>query len=269
MSELMNLPPSLTILTHSIERATLPTWHSCRNKSDSEETPPSIRNDAEYARAIRFLSVPADGTSSNARPPDGIQPELYFVGADPFDPESRPFPFETFTREHSNPQVLWFQPYTKDTESVARSATLGIKIEQECIDATVIPTPNPDQSLTYNNSVYYCGTIPVLCIKSFIPDGTPNVNLQIPKRVSFAQRSRPNCMVFRDMSRNVVPQFAANACRDVFTNLYGFNVVNNVNNTTTAYTYTAWKTGQAPSIPANSVYLWSSYRTKFATERSR
>lgn len=211
------------------------------------------------------MTDPPKGTSKSPPPSNKIQKDIYLIGEKSFDPEAKPsIPYENFSQEHFLPKVLWFQPYSKNLDDVAKAATLGLKIEQEYIDV-VIPTPNPLTTICYNNSAYYQGSLPLTVIKPYIPTTAADNAAFMPKRRVPTQNDRANYIVYRDMSRNIVPQFAVNACRAQYTGIYSFEIIENVNNTRNTFTYSGWKFDEPTKIQPESVHMWSSYRTESRT----
>lgn len=85
---------------------------------------------------------------------------FYLVGKKPYDSADPPFPYDLFDKtRHVYPDVLWFQPYSKNPSALNYALTLGLLIETGDIDALTIPTPNIGLSLTENNSMFFQGLI--------------------------------------------------------------------------------------------------------------
>lgn len=140
---------SINIIDHSIWSTTLLTLHilppptvTCVQETDE-------LNDRANARYIKFLQPAPEFKSKLPSPIPEIEQALYIVGKDPYNPDEPPFSYKEFDRpRHVYPEVLWFQPYSKNTSAINFSLTLDLLIESSYINAVSIPVPNIWISLT-------------------------------------------------------------------------------------------------------------------------
>lgn len=142
----------VTILTHPIETLPLPTWHRlppCKLPAKEESLEFSILNDPFFATKLKYLeSAPAYKTNLLFTDED-IEQDLYLVNDGAFDDKRNPLIYQSFNaRRHVSPNVLWFQPYDKSSQSIELSIVLGYKIINEEIDGITIPLPNVVSNLT-------------------------------------------------------------------------------------------------------------------------
>lgn len=259
LSDYFDLEPNVNILTHSIERVTLPTWHVLDIPAPGVDEP-LLLTDSAYAELVNFM-VPVNDGAEDMLPPDGvINPDLYLVGPEPYDPIHPVTSFESFSKAFVHPDVLWFQPLSKDPDAIASALALGIKIEQESLDGVSIPLPNPEDVLTVTNSQYLQGSLPLALITRLKPSRVIENAFIITKRHLHTQKNRPMSIILRDMTQNVVPRFCRNACREAFHHIFRGNITNNCTNVYRSFTYVGWKYGEIPPIPGNIVYFWSSFR---------
>lgn len=217
--------------------------------------------DIQYTKYIKFLSPAPSFKSRMTPPPNDIDANFYLVGKDPYDPNNPPFEYESFTKhDHVYPDVLWFQPYSKNPSALNYALTLGLLIETGDLDGVTIPLPNIALTLTENNSMYFQGTLPLISIRKYLPTDSENNRFRLCTREIHSSENQPNVMAFRDCSSVVVPQFASEHVRDNMHTIYGAAILRNCNDNEIDFTYTATTFPNAPPIPQESVHLWSSYR---------
>lgn len=194
----------VTILTHSIDTLPIPTWHklpSCKLPTKEESLEFQILNDSSYAKKVKYLESAPDFKTTLPYIDENIEQNLYLVGDLPFDKDNNPIMYQSFNaRKHVNPNVLWFQPYDKSSESIQLSIVLGFKIINEEIDGITIPLPNIETDLTCNNSQYLQGTIPISKITPVHLPTTPTGGLAIYTRERHTIQTQPIGHVYRDMS---------------------------------------------------------------------
>lgn len=249
----------MTILTHSIESATLPTWHSFVTQVSSSKT--KVIDDSKFATAVLFCASPLKYTDKLKVPTkDSYEPKLYQVETKKFSPKSTPVPYATFSKSSNvTPDVLWFQPYSRGTGLINHSLVLGLKIEQAEFDGVSIPIPNPELTLINQNSEYYQGSIP---IANVIP------TLTMDGQVAFRFRERtthddyePISFNRRDVARAVRPYFANEAVSNRINGDFPFTSEHNHDDLSAAVTYCQWSRNLMCKEEENSLYLWTSYRT--------
>lgn len=160
----------LNIMTYSysIESLCSPTCHKLDvvKTDDTEKSYPSITilSDTDFATKINFLVDGATFTDTFPYPEDTktINTDLYRVINQPFDKSTNPIRYNTFNpRMHVAPNVLWFQPYNKSSQSIEISLTAGFKIIQNELDGLIIPLPDISEDLISNNSLYLQGSIDI------------------------------------------------------------------------------------------------------------
>lgn len=119
----------IQILTHSIERITLPTWHDLKCPTSTESKPKTV-SDKTFATTTSFMIGP-DSYKGTLPFPDEktITPQLYQVEKKEFSPQSRAVKYTLFSSKyHCLPDSYWFQPYSRGTSSISHSIVLGLKI---------------------------------------------------------------------------------------------------------------------------------------------
>lgn len=162
LGQLFTKVSGLTILSHSLESASLPTWHTLKY-SNKEETRKRKINDQVFAQKVQFLTVGPSYTGTLKYPTTAhtIKPELYLVQNKKFSPNKTPVPYTLFKPQyHLLPDVFWLQPYVRSTSLLNHTVILGIKIESEEFDGVTIPLPNPQSTLIDENSMYAQGAVP-------------------------------------------------------------------------------------------------------------
>lgn len=249
----------ITILSHSLESPTLPTWHSL-TCDELPETSKSI-SDAVFASKINFCAPPQTYTDDIPYPADPtlIEPELYLVDRIKFDPRNDPVQFLTFIpRENSLPDVFWFQPYSRGTGELNHSLVLGLKIETAEIDGISIPVPNPTLTFINENSEYRQGSIPASNILRMI-HLNGRTHIRIRSRVT-PDEYEPLSFNRRSIAKNVLPTFANKDVDDTVNGTFPFNKEKNQRNFEVATTYCQWPKNEQCPLPEQEMYLWSSYR---------
>nr|QNJ60192.1 capsid protein [Betapartitivirus sp.] len=254
----LNKSCGLTLLTHSIESPTLPTWHYLT--IPPVDAAPIARTDEEFASDIKFLATKPVFKGTNPPPNVNAEASLYLVSSDPYDPKKPPFPLDSFYLNHVSPAVLWHQPYAKIPAILSYSLTLGIKIEQANIDGLVIPTPNNKASLNDNNSLYLQGSLPLRFIKNYIADGANANALRLDERRQLHHLFQPLGIGFNHGRSNTLPQYFRTGIANLINPMYGLVTVSNFNDNRNAFTYCAWSKKSPPKLPPDYTYLWSSYR---------
>lgn len=168
----------LTIMTHSIESLTLPTWHALPQcvlptKKD-EELNLNPQTDDAYAKTINVLQAAPTYKENFKYDDTDIEANLYLVEQRTFAPTENPLSYLIYSEnKFRNAQVIWFQPYDKSSQSIELSIPRGLRIVNPSIDGITIPIPHPSINLTKNNSNYRSGSIPISHIQHYIPISTP------------------------------------------------------------------------------------------------
>lgn len=257
----------LTIMTHSIESLTLPTWHALPQcvlptKKD-EELNLTPQTDDAYAKIIDFLQTPPVYKGTFKYNDTDIEPDLYLVEEHKFVPAENPLDFLTYSeKKFRNAQVIWFQPYDKSSQSIELAIPLGLRIVNPTIDGITIPLPHPSINLTQNNSNYKAGSIPISHIQSYIPTSTPVSSFNQLARQKRTLITEPLGHSIRDMSRNVLPVMCnENVAPEAHIPLSGFTIERHHACPAQSGTVIAWKSNSTPpNMPKSNLYLWSSYR---------
>lgn len=185
-------------MTYSIESLCSLTCHKLDviKTDDTEKSYPSITilSDTEFATKINFLVDGATFTDTFPYPEDTktINTDLYRVINQPFDKSTNPIRYNTFNpRMHVAPNVLWFQPYNKSSQSIEISLTAGFKIIQNELDGLIIPLPDISEDLISNNSLYLQGSIDIKKVNSFIPSFEATNVFRSTIRRTHAHSSQP------------------------------------------------------------------------------
>lgn len=249
----------ITILSHSIETTVLPTWHSYRS-TDLSKTLKTV-TDKQMATRLNFCATRPTFTDTLLFPKDtsAIVPQLYLVEKRKYSPSKDPVKYDTFgTKTHVNPEVLWFQPYSRGTGELNHALVLGLKIKSDEIDGITIPVPNPSLTLITQNSEYCQGTVTI--------DKT-RPTIQMNGTIPFYIRSRVEIDDYEPLSYNrrtaaraILPAFANEDVDDTINGTFPFTHEPHVNQFTTSTTYTQWNNSQNCPQAVSSLPLWSSYR---------
>lgn len=256
----------LTIMTHSIENITLPTWHALPQcilptKKD-EELNLNPQTDDAYAKTINFLQAAPKHNETFKFNDTDIEEHLYLVKQQKFDSTNNPLTYQNYSeKKFRNAQVIWFQPYDKSSQSIELAIPLGLRIINPSIDGITIPIPHPNLNLTQNNSNYRAGSIPISHVQSYIPTSTANSLFSQLSRERRTIATEPLGHSVRDMSRNVLPIMCnEDVTDDIDFTISGFTPEDNHANPSSSGTVIAWKSTATPRMAKDDLYLWSSYR---------
>lgn len=246
----------ITILSHSVEPPTLPTWH---NLPASLTQPQTFRSDIQFAHDTHFMEQKIIGDADLHHPTAAqCNPLLALVVASNCTPDNETFPADTFQQQYTYPPVMYFQPYDRATSTLNYTITLGIKIESGELDGVTIPTPNVFDSLIDTNSRYLQGSIPVRqCYNCYF---TENFPLVLSRRIPHDQMHDPKGLAIVDMTRNILPRFGNRHVVIPGPILPGFDVIQPVHRPHDAFTYTASSGINNYPVDTKRFYLWSSYR---------
>lgn len=250
----------IQVLTHSLESSTLPTWHTLFTNELTDRTHKKV-TDSQFATKVNFLAQRPTYTGKLVFPTavEDIEPKLYQVEKKKFNPTECPVQYLTFSaRDNVHPDALWYQPYSKNTSSISHSLILGLKIESEELDATIIPIPNPTSTLIDTNSSYLAGSVPINKIKPIYPLNTQHL---LPVRDRKLKESNdPISIIRRDCSTNALTTFSADHVNTDFNGAFGYTRENNHDDQSAGTTYCAWPSDKDCPYPDDTLYLWSSYR---------
>jgi hypothetical protein len=266
IADITHSTESAATLTHTIEPATLPTWHYAAAVPNAIENAPHTVQFNEYATTMRYMR-PASAYAMNLPYPDlnlaNFVPELYLVQDHRHDNAANDNPYtymEFDEQKHVAPNVLLYQPYNRLPNYAQLSIILGIKIEQPSIDGVTLPLVNPDYAPIRNNSIYLAGSIPYAKIKRIIPCRTQNGIIRIIPRVTRNIQESPQAIHHRTAQKVIVPIYDSS---NVAHNLHppiGYSVEQHHFELAHPYTYTSWNAGQTSHIRNDTIALWSSYR---------
>lgn len=246
---------------HSLWSVTLPTCHMLSPPTVTSPQDTEEMTDSQYAKFVKFLASAPIYKSKLTPPPLDIDANLYLVGKDPYDASKPPFQYHHFEKHlHTTPDVLWFQPYSKNPSALNHALTLGLLIESGDLDGTVIPLPNIQLSLTENNSMFLQGTLPLSHVFKYIPSTEDNNRFRLCKRKVHDDQHQPVGFALRDCSTVFVPRFGTEMVRANMHSILGAVVHNNCNDNEIDFTFAASSHPSPPPVPEDSIYLWSSYR---------
>lgn len=250
----------LQILTHSIESATLPTWHALTAPHGHVNQSKKI-DDEKYATYIRYLQNGPEHTGT-LDVPDAttVTLELLQVEVKKISPTKRAFRYLKFNRRTNLlPDVFWFQPYTRGTSTISHSLILGLKIESSEIDSYVLPIPNPTTTLIDENSQYLIGSIPSIKLVSW---NTINGQTSISMRERTTHdESQTLGLARRNCATNALASYCSENVNTVTTKSFSYDRETGHNRLSAGTTYCAWSSNLPCPYPDHSIYLWSSYRT--------
>lgn len=253
-------------MTHSIESYVLPTHHGLDGvkitEKESETPAPTVLSDAEYPDLINFYAPAPNFKSTYKVPAPGtVAPELYRAIDEEASPDTNLLKYLTFDpRKHITPNVLWFQPYDKSSQSIELSLTSGFKIILEEIDGVTIPLPNNNMDLSQNNSFYLQGSVPVKYINSYFPSTDDEDTLCVQIRQQHRFNSQPMSFGIRNGCINALPILGNESVCPTLDDTNGFTEVKHHADATKASTILAWKSDSTPRLPDTRLLLWSSYR---------
>lgn len=266
LGDLLSTCTGLTLMTHSIEEFVLPTWHHLPPvtlPADGKEVSLCLISDETYAdyTHYRLPEEEFDGTLPFPTEPDTIEPALYLVVDKEYNENESRIIYDTFDRrKHLFPNVLWFQPYNKSSQSIELAIAIGYKIISNELDAVTIPLPNIDLDLTDNNSYYRQGSFPLSKIRPVIPTSSRANGVRIYERTRHTAFHQAVGTVIRDMSINCLPVLASTNVDTAITKQCGLTFEELYNNPIESSTFVAWKSTAAPPVPNDRFLLWSSYR---------
>lgn len=246
----------ITILSHSVEPPTLPTWHALANSVQAT----IARTDAQYANDISFMMEKQLGDGDLAVPTEEqCLPVLALVREQDCTLVNEPFPAEVFNPSRNvQPPVMYFQPYDRSSSTLNYVVVLGLKIESAEFDGVTIPTPNQWDSLFDNNSRFRQGSVPVSQLYPAIPDAAHPIILTA--RFLHPEDNDPKGLAITDMTRNILPRFGNQHVAAPGARMPGFVNVTPVHRPEDAFTYTASNGDDDYPVGDRKFYLWSSYR---------
>jgi hypothetical protein len=260
LGSLLQKIQGITILNHSIEPVTLPTWTKKVITSTTTAAPTRRADARTFATTHNFLALPKVFTGTKHFPddPTTIDTALYLVRNHTFEPNARNDTYIQFNgKEHISPYVLYFQPYDVSPSSLGYTVALGIKIELAEIDGFTIPAENPKSSLEENNSQFMQSALRLDKVRAVHFDATA---VRLRQRRILDNIVQAIGLAFTDMANVILPVFGNNAVRAGNNPPRGFNIQANHNDPDTAFTYTAYVQNEEANIPDGYTYGWSSYR---------
>lgn len=246
----------ITILSHSIEPPTLPTWHRLANAAAD----PTPRTDEQYAADIHFMRPKVIG-NQNLPVPTAAQclPVLALAQNSNCTADNEPCPADEFDpRYNVYPPVCFFQPFDRSPSVLNYTVILGLKIESAEIDAVAIPTINVRDSTIDNNSRYRQGSLPIG--DTYMATFNEAHPLILTERVLHNDAEDPCGLAIFDMTRNVLPRFGNEHVVRPGANLPGFVDLPVVHRPHDAFTYSGYSGDDSPPLQGRKLYVWSSYR---------
>lgn len=97
----------------------MPTHHHLEPPTVTSNLDTEEMTDITYAKFIKYLCPGPIFKRKLTPPPPDIDTNFYLVGKDPYNPADPPFKYDEFNRhKHLNPDVLWFQPYSKNPSAL-------------------------------------------------------------------------------------------------------------------------------------------------------
>jgi hypothetical protein len=255
----------ITTMSHTVESICLPTWHTLAPPTTTlSATANAVTlSDTDMATLTNFLIEQPEYESTAPFPATLTAAQwnenLYMIHNAAYRRNHPPYETILFDSDmHIHPDVFIFQPYERSLERANVSTTLGLKIQSDEIDSSILPLPNIEDSLYRNNSVYYTGSLPLTKVKPVMFNTTANAHTYLIGRE--IESYTINGLSIRDGGRNVLPVFAnANVAPNIVLPRF-FAREQNHCNPNLAATYAAWRTTGACPIPDNSRTVWSSYR---------
>lgn len=262
IAELIQQSEGSAILSHMIDPVTLPTHHRLQVPNNDTDNAPTHVTSTAFAVHTHFLEVPPQARGVVPMPAQQVDyaHDLYRIENHIHIAAELPYSYKTYDAIRDQfPDALLCQPYQQSSYTGTVALIHGIRIEQDTIDATTIPIPNPELSLNYNNSHYIQGSIPITKIKY------PQMSADVANRFFIVERvEQPLCteaigLAIRDMSKVIYPEFDDENVQE-FDGLEGIQFETHHDEPVNAYTATAWCANAQPPIPDSSLYIWSSYR---------
>lgn len=254
----------ITILSHTLETLSTPTWHYLAHPMNAMTADTAITTNTPAQFAARtHLYDQAPVYNGNIPYPDeeevDINLNFYQVENVEHNPAENPVRYKAFDQRLSvNPDVFLFQPYERNCPRAETSTTLGLKIVSEEFDAAIIPLPNIADSLYANNGAYQVGSCPIRMVRPYIPRNDPNTGYRIIQRA--LNTHEINGFAIRDGGQNILPVFDNQNVRPDLNPYEGLVEEHHHQDEHTAFTYAAWRDGDGHNVPERSRILWSSYR---------
>lgn len=258
-----------SIVTHSIETANLPTHHYMDPLAQHIHVQPNVQSDVQYSEHIRFMHAEAQYNNNPAFPPANtphFQPLLYQMTNTTHRPHEAievaiAYNYRRFNAQADvTPDILIAQPLGQNFAHAQFSLVHGFMIESDGIDGTLIPLLNPANAAVVNNSTYLVGSIPYQQIMKNIPHGTPETAIRLLRRTAHPHGTQLNAIHIRDASKVIRPVFDNENVSPVLTNHVGYVRENGHANSLHCYTHSSWYAKHNTQLPAQSQFLWSSYR---------
>lgn len=189
-----------------------------------------------------------------------ITPLLSQVEKKKFSPDSRAVKYTLFSsKDHCLPDSYWFQLYSRGTSSISHSIVLGLKIERDEFDSTIVPIPNPNSTLVNENSQYLTGCLP---ISTILPHFFPRNHHPIRNCERQNHESKfPIGFIQRDCSQNILATFCNVNVNDQLNGNFSYTRETNHDHLATGTNYCSWRSNESCPYEDRSLHLWSSYRT--------
>jgi hypothetical protein len=252
----------ILLFSYSIEPPTLPTWSG---KPYVQDDSPDFTNDSDHVRTHHFLAPRKTFTHSVRFPSDTkeLVTNRYLIEDKKFDSSKDPISNISFDiRSHTNPYVLYFQPYDVSPSSLGYTIACGLKIEHGEITGFMIPIEHPEDSLDDNNSQYLQTAIRLNQVRKIFADTDPRSH-RVMRRDFLDRTNQAITLMFRTLRRNVLPFFAnVNVSNSVGTgpmSIPGMHAETNHPDPDDAATIATGTEGNI-GRPDHSIHLWSSYR---------
>lgn len=260
---------SMTIINHTLEPATLPTWHKLNRPEVpvTDKTPLVTVAPEKHANTCGFMTDLKLGkdkfTDSQIKFCEkcNIPEQLLLAKKQTGRLDTLPYYVKPFSKHRDvTPDVYLYQPYERNPTTAAGAITLGLKIEFEEFDATSIPLVNFEDTVLRNNSTFMTGSIPITQVRPVIMSNDPKYAFKVLERETFSHQVRAYAQ--RDAGQVIAPVFDN---EDININdnddwLKGYEIEESHTHPENTYTWTAWRHGTENDIPSQSRYLWSSYR---------
>jgi hypothetical protein len=263
LSAVIEKAGGITILSHTIEELSFPTWHYFPHPGQEMQAATAITTNtpaqiATRARLYQDAPVFNGNLPFPAEEPDDFDRQFYQI-ASPDDPlVENPIQFKQFRSNTAHPDVFLFQPYERHVQRAELSTTLGLKICSEEFDAAVIPLPNIADSLYDNNGAYQVGSLPIRMVRPYIPRLEQDHGYRIIQRSLNSHEI--NGFAIRDGGQNIIPIFNMNNIRPDIIQYEGIINEHGHQDNLNAFTYATWRDGDGHNVPERSRTLWSSYR---------
>lgn len=269
LSELILKCKGVAIVSHTIEPATLPTWHTLKtyDRAIEPSTPVKLYSPPDYAELCNFLAPPPTHEPSMIEKEAAactackLPKELLLMQKHKHNPDERPYEFKIFEAVRDcTPDVYLYQPYESHADRANVTITLGIKIETEEFDAIGIPLVNFRDSVAENNATTKIGSIFQHQIQDIDMNSDPNHYIRILQRHSNTTNTR--AYAIRNAGRVIIPHY----CSENITKPHGTKWLpghtreEHHDDAEYAYTWTSRRHQVENELSTRPVYLWSSYR---------